>query len=206
MFVVKVVDLFSLIALEDTVRIPPEKFDKALEIVTHEELSAKYEGIVSKEMGFVVAVTNMEVSPIGRIIPGNGATYHTVSFTVLSYYPEIQEIVEGEVVEVEDFGAFVRVGPIDALLHVSQIIDDFVSYDEKQGALIAKEAGRILKQGDTVRARITVVSFAKEGSSGKIGMTMRQPFLGKIEWIRADVEKARSQLEERRKETAPKIT
>lgn len=198
--------MFSLITLEDTVRIPPEKFDKALEIVTHEELSAKYEGILSKELGFVVAVTNMEVSPIGRIIPGDGATYHTVSFTVLSYYPEVQEIVEGEVVELEDFGAFIRVGPIDALLHVSQIIDDYVSYDERRGALIAKETGRILKQGDSIRARITVVSFAKRGSSGKIGMTMRQPFLGKIEWIKEDVEKARSQLEERRKEAVAKTT
>lgn len=200
----KVVALFSLITLEDTVRIPPEKFDKALETVTHEELSVKFEGIVSKELGFVVAVTKMEVSPIGRIIPGDGATYHTVSFTILSYVPEVQEIVEGEVVEVEDFGAFIRVGPIDALLHVSQMIDDYVSYDERRGVLMAKEAGRILKQGDNIRGRITVVSLGRRGSSGKIGMTMRQPFLGKIEWIKEDVQKARQQLEERRREAMAK--
>ncbi len=192
--------MFGLITLEDTVRIPPEKFDQALDVVTHEELSGKFEGIVSTELGFVVAVTNMEVSPVGRVIPGDGATYHTVSFTLLSYYPEVQEIVEGEVVEVEDFGAFIRVGPIDALLHVSQVIDDFVSYDERRGALMAKSTGRLLAQGDTVRGRITVVSLGRGGSSGKIGMTMRQPFLGKLEWIGADVEKANQQLEERRRE------
>ena len=192
--------MFGLITLEDTVRIPPEKFDQALDVVTHEELSGKFEGIVSTELGFVVAVTNMEVSSVGRVIPGDGATYHTVSFTLLSYYPEVQEIVEGEVVEVEDFGAFIRVGPIDALLHVSQVIDDFVSYDERRGALMAKSTGRLLAQGDTVRGRITVVSLGRGGSSGKIGMTMRQPFLGKLEWIGADVEKANQQLEERRRE------
>jgi len=196
--------LFSLIVLEDTVRIPPEKFDKALEIVTHEELSGKFEGIVSNELGFVVAVTNMEVSPVGRVIPGDGATYHSVSFTLLSYSPEVQEIVEGEVVEVEDFGAFIRVGPIDALLHVSQVIDDFVSYDERRGTLMAKNTGRLLQQGDTIRGRITVVSLGRGGSSGKIGMTMRQPFLGKIEWIAEDAEAARKQLEERRKEALAK--
>jgi DNA-directed RNA polymerase subunit E' len=196
--------LFSLITIEDTVRIPPQKFDKALELVTHEELSGKFEGIVNNELGFVVAVTNMEVSSIGRVIPGDGATYHTVSFTLLSYYPEVQEIVEGEVVEVEDFGAFIRVGPIDALLHVSQVIDDFVSYDERRGTLMAKSTGRLLKQGDTIRGRITVVSLGRGGSSGKIGMTMRQPFLGKIEWIKEDVEKARQQLEERRREVLAK--
>jgi len=193
-----------LIVLEDTVRIPPEKFDKALEIVTHEELSGKFEGIVSNELGFVVAVTNMEVSPVGRVIPGDGATYHSVSFTLLSYSPEVQEIVEGEVVEVEDFGAFIRVGPIDALLHVSQVIDDFVSYDERRGTLMAKNTGRLLQQGDTIRGRITVVSLGRGGSSGKIGMTMRQPFLGKIEWIAEDAEVARKQLEERRKEALAK--
>lgn len=196
--------MFSLITLEDTVRIPPAKFDKALEIVTHEELSGKFEGIVNNELGFVVAVTNMEVSPVGRVIPGDGATYHTVSFTLLSYHPEVQEIVEGEVVEVEDFGAFIRVGPIDALLHVSQVIDDFVSYDERRGTLMAKSTGRLLKQGDTIRGRITVVSLGRGGSSGKIGMTMRQPFLGKIDWIKEDVETARQQLEERRKEVLAK--
>lgn len=196
--------MFSLIVLEDTVRIPPEKFDKALEIVTHEELSGKFEGIVSNELGFVVAVTNMEVSPVGRVIPGDGATYHSVSFTLLSYSPEVQEIVEGEVVEVEDFGAFIRVGPIDALLHVSQVIDDFVSYDERRGTLMAKNTGRLLQQGDTIRGRITVVSLGRGGSSGKIGMTMRQPFLGKIEWIAEDAETARKQLEERRKEALAK--
>lgn len=196
--------MFSLIVLEDTVRIPPEKFDKALEIVTHEELSGKFEGIVNNELGFVVAVTNMEVSPVGRVIPGDGATYHSVSFTLLSYSPEVQEIVEGEVVEVEDFGAFIRVGPIDALLHVSQVIDDFVSYDERRGTLMAKNTGRLLQQGDTIRGRITVVSLGRGGSSGKIGMTMRQPFLGKIEWIAEDAEAARKQLEERRKEALAK--
>ncbi len=196
--------MFSLIVLEDTVRIPPEKFDKALEIVTHEELSGKFEGIVSNELGFVVAVTNMEVSPVGRVIPGDGATYHSVSFTLLFYSPEVQEIVEGEVVEVEDFGAFIRVGPIDALLHVSQVIDDFVSYDERRGTLMAKNTGRLLQQGDTIRGRITVVSLGRGGSSGKIDMTMRQPFLGKIEWIAEDAEAARKQLEERRKEALAK--
>ena len=42
-----------------------------------------------------------------------------------------------------------------------------------------------------VRARITVVSLGRGSSSGKIGMTMRQPFLGKVEWIDSDVKKSR---------------
>jgi DNA-directed RNA polymerase subunit E' len=127
-------------------------------------------------------------------MPALSVKYHAVSFTLLSYYPEIQEVVEGEVVEVEDFGAFVRMGPIDALIHVSQLIDDYVSFDERQGVLIAKETRRTLRGGDIVRARITAVSLVKRGSSGKVGMTMRQPFLGKLEWIMEDVKKAHTPL------------
>jgi DNA-directed RNA polymerase subunit E' len=71
---------------------------------------------------------------------------------------------------------------------------------------MAKNTGRLLKQGDTLRGRITVVSLGRGGSSGKIGMTMRQPFLGKIDWIKEDVEKSRQQLEERRREALAKAT
>jgi DNA-directed RNA polymerase subunit E' len=183
--------MFTLITVEDVVRIPPTRFNQDIRSATCEELKAKYEGIVSKEYGFVISVVDVNVNPVGKIIPGDGATYHTVTFTLLSYLPEVQEIVEGEVVEVEDFGIFVRIGPFDALLHVSQVIDDFVSYDERQSALVAKESGRIVKQGDIVRARVTVVSLAK-GEAGKVGLTMRQPFLGKLEWIDEDLKKLKA--------------
>ncbi len=126
------------------------------------------------------------MSPIGKIIPGDGATFHKVNFSLLTFYPVIQEIVEGDVVEIADFGAFVRIGPVDALLHVSQLMDDYISYDEKQGVLLGKETKRKLGSGDQVRVRITAVSLGRAGSSGKIGVTARQPFLGKLDWIKLD--------------------
>jgi DNA-directed RNA polymerase subunit E' len=189
--------LFKLITLEDTIRIPPETFGNPLEAVGHQQVRAKYEGIVDEELGYVIAVVNVEVNPIGKIIPGDGATYHKVTFSLLTFYPKIQEVVEGEVVEVADFGAFVRIGPIDALLHVSQLMDDFISYDEKQGVLLGKETRRKLVSGDQVRVRITAVSLGKAGSSGKIGVTARQPFLGKLEWVEQDVQKIKEAPEKK---------
>ena len=190
--------MFKVITAEDTARIPPAKFGNPLDQVALDQMKAKYEGVVGEDLGYVVAVIDIKVDPVGKIIPGDGSTYHRVIFTLLTYYPEIQEIVEGEVVEIEDFGAFVRVGPIDALLHISQIIDDFVSYDERQATLLARETKRTLRQGDRVRARITAVSFARGGISGKIGITMRQPFLGKLEWIEGDVKRLREGAQPRR--------
>jgi DNA-directed RNA polymerase subunit E' len=180
--------LFKLVTLEDTIRIPPETFGNPLEAVGHQQVKAKYEGVVDEELGYVIAVTDVKANPIGKIIPGDGATYHKVTFSLLTFYPKVQEIVEGEVVEIADFGAFVRIGPIDALLHVSQLMDDFISYDEKQGVLLGKETKRKLVSGDQVRVRITAVSLGRAGSSGKIGVTARQPFLGKLDWIEQEVQ------------------
>jgi DNA-directed RNA polymerase subunit E' len=66
--------MFKLITLQDTIRIPPETFGKPLEKVGREQVKQKYEGIVDEEFGYVIAVTGLQVSPIGKIIPGDGAT------------------------------------------------------------------------------------------------------------------------------------
>lgn len=181
--------LFKLVTLEDTIRIPPKKFGEAIDTVGYEQLKTKYEGMVDEELGYVIAVTKIKVDPFGKIIPGDGATFHKVEFSLLAFFPKIQEIVEGEVVEIADFGAFIRIGPVDALLHVSQLMDDYISHDERQGVLMGKETKRKLTTGDRVRVRITAVSLGRGGGSGKIGVTARQPFLGKIEWIGKEVRK-----------------
>ncbi|MFQ6054245.1 MAG: DNA-directed RNA polymerase, partial [Candidatus Bathyarchaeia archaeon] len=187
---------FNLITLKDTIRIAPPQFGKPLEEAALEELRDKYEGLVDEELGYVISVIDLKVNPFGRIIAGDGGTHHPVTFSILTFYPQLQEVVEGEVVEVADFGTFIRIGPVDALLHVSQLMDDFISYDEKQGILMGKETGRTIKRGDVFRVRIVAVSFPRGRSSGKIGVTARQPFLGKIEWIEGEVKELRAGREE----------
>lgn len=197
--------MFKLVTLEDTVRIPPEEFGKPIKAVGYEQLKARYEGMIDKELGYVVAVANIRIEDIGKIIPGDGATYHKAEFSLLTFYPKIQEVIEGEVVEIASFGAFIRVGPIDALLHVSQLMNDYISYDEKQGILMGKETRRKLVTGDHVRVRVTAISLGHGRSSGKIGVTARQPFLGKIGWIKTDLEKMKSaEVEKQKKPEKPR--
>ncbi|MFB0503083.1 MAG: DNA-directed RNA polymerase [Candidatus Bathyarchaeia archaeon] len=191
---------FNLITLEDTIRIPPGRFGDPLEKVGYDQLKMKYEGMVDEDLGYVIAVTDIAVSPIGKILPGDGATHHKVTFSLLTFYPNMQEVVEGEVVEVAEFGVFVRIGPIDALLHMSQMLDDFISYDERQGVLMGKETKRRVAAGDRMRVRITAVSLGRGGGSGKIGVTARQPFLGKMEWIEKDVARVKGVGEEEESE------
>lgn len=181
--------MFNLITLRDIVRITPKQFNLSLKEAAVNELRAKYEGLVDENLGYIISVVDAEVNPVGRILPGDGGTHHQVAFTILTFLPQIQEVVEGEIIEVADFGAFLRIGPVDALLHVSQLMDDFISYDEKQGILLGKQTGRTIFKGDIFRVRIIAVSFPKGKSSGKIGVTARQPFLGKIEWIEKEISK-----------------
>ena len=188
--------MFNKITMTDTIRIDPTRFGQSLEDAAFEELKGKYEGLVDEELGYVISVVNLQVNPVGRIIPGDGGTHHPVTFAILTFYPELQEVMEGEVVEVADFGTFLRIGPVDALLHVSQLMDDFISYDEKQGVLLGRESGRTIQRGDLFRVRIVAVSFPRGRSSGKIGVTARQPFLGKLEWIDDENKENQPQQEE----------
>ena len=188
--------MFNKITLRDTIRIDPTRFGHPLEDAAFEELRGKYEGLVDEELGYVISVIDIDVNPVGRILPGDGGTHHPVIFTILTFFPELQEVIEGEVVEVADFGTFLRIGPVDALLHVSQLMDDFISYDERQGILLGRESGRTISRGDTFRVRIVAVSFPKGRSSGKIGVTARQPYLGKTEWIIEEVSEIAKPVEE----------
>ncbi|MCX8204120.1 MAG: DNA-directed RNA polymerase [Candidatus Nezhaarchaeota archaeon] len=184
--------MYYLVEVSDVVRIPPEKFRGPLGKVAMEILRESYEGTLNKAYGGVLAVVDVKTSRIGRLVHGDGATYHRAVVTLLTYKPLEQEVVEAEVTEVTSFGSFLRLGPLEGLVHVSQIADDFISYDGKRGALICKKTRRVLQKGDVVRARVVSVSLSGGSFRGcKVGLTMRQPFLGKIEWIEEDVEKSK---------------
>ncbi|MBD3216146.1 MAG: DNA-directed RNA polymerase [Candidatus Lokiarchaeota archaeon] len=187
MLFIGVKQLFKLITLEAKVEIPPFLFSQPKEVSARLILSEDYEGIITKQYGFIIAVVDVLSVSTGQIIPGNANTFHEVEFTILTFRPTVSEIVEGEVVEIVDFGAFIRLGPLDGLVHVSQITDDYISYEQVGNRFIGKETGKILEVGDGIRAKVIAVSLGG-GRSGKLGLSMRSPYLGKDEWIEQDIE------------------
>ena len=187
--------MFQIVKLRDVVRVPPEKFREPLKEVAESVLKLRYESTLTPEQGYIIMVTDVDVEPVGKMVHGDGGIYHRAVFSVLSFVPKLQEIVEGEVVEITEFGAFVRIGPADALLHVSQIMDDYISSDLKQGMILGSNTGRKLKVGSRVRVRITAISLSRGISLGKIGVTCRQPFLGALEWIQEDLTKTSTKRE-----------
>ncbi|MGA9838813.1 MAG: DNA-directed RNA polymerase [Thermoplasmata archaeon] len=168
----------------DVVRIPPERLGPELANVLTELAQQQFEGKLVD--GQNLAVTIRDVKPLGEghIIHGDGGVYQEVEYQALLFRPEIQEVVEGSVVEIRKFGAFVRFGPLDGLLHVSQIMDDRVNIDEHNQRLVGVETKKDLKVGYKVRARVVSLSLSEiSPRDSRIGLTMRQPALGRLEWI-----------------------
>ncbi len=185
--------MFSISTLVDVVRIPPNLFGTTLKKAARNILKEKYESMINADLGYIIMIMNTDVDEMGKMIAGDGGTFHRVEFDALTFYPKLQEIVQGEIVDITDFGAFVRIGPTDALLHLSQVMDDYLKSDVKSGMIIANQSGRTLKVGSTLRARITAVSLGKAATMGKIGITCRQPCLGADEWIAEEIKKTGSE-------------
>jgi len=183
--------VFKILSVRDEARVPPTKFGMEMNDAIKQSLQEQIEGKLDPDIGVFLAVTEILSIGEGKILPEDGAIYYPAEFKVLSYSPEMNEIVMGEVVDVTEFGAFTRIGPIDALIHVSQVMDDKISYNSKSAVFIGKKTGKKLEEGDLVRGRVVGLSLGKGGRS-KVALTMRQPSLGAIDWIEKDKKKKRT--------------
>jgi DNA-directed RNA polymerase subunit E' len=173
--------MYQVTTVKDTIRVVPNRFGENLDEVVLEICRETFEGTISKDLGLTIVVMDLvEIGP-GRLVPGDGAAFFDVTFTTLNYLPEDREFIIGDVVEVTDFGVFLRLGCVDALCHVSQVADDFYSYSSKEGALLGRESGKRISVGDRVRARIIAVTIGK--SQIRVGVTMRQAGLGVEDWV-----------------------
>lgn len=179
--------MYRIITVEDRIRVPPEKLGKDVKKAVKLAISDQMEGVVDSRLGVVLSVTSIDKVGEGEILPGDPGVYYNCEFKLLSFKPEPQELVNGEVIDNTEFGAFVRIGAMDGLIHISQLMDDFVSFDGKSSIFLGKESRRTLKEGDLVRARVISVSLGKE--ENKLGLTMRQPMLGALQWIEEEKRK-----------------
>ncbi|MBW3582832.1 MAG: DNA-directed RNA polymerase [Euryarchaeota archaeon] len=195
--------MYRIVEMTDTVRIPPDKMGGEMKKVLEELVHESFEGRMTKTHGITVLTTDVEPLDEGTIIHGDGAIYQRVKFNALVFRPDVQEIVHGIVCEVVEFGCFVHIGPLDALVHMSQIMNDYVSVDLVNERLTGKETKRALEVGDDVRARIVTASLNElSPRESKIGLTMRQPALGKEEWLEEDRKRRREGKTEAPEEAA----
>ncbi len=176
--------MYGLVQLDDTVRVPPERFGDDLGDAVNEIVQQTFEGTIRRKYGLILVVDNIKAIGEGIVIHGDGGMYQKVKFDALIFNPIMQEVIDAVVCEIVEFGAFCHIGPLDALIHMSQIMNDYVDVDAENERIIGKENKRTLKVGDSVRARIVAISLNELAArESKIGLTMRQPALGSHEWI-----------------------
>lgn len=190
--------MYLIVESEEVIRIPPNKIGDKYEETAKEEAIKKLEskiGILDRSLVrdvndrkyVVIMVLDASLDGEGYLVHGDGGVYQPVKVKSLAYQPTLQEVIEGEVTDITKIGAFVRIGPLEALLHVSQIMDDRLEIDLDNKKLIGKETKKDLKVGDVIRTRIVSISLSDMLSKGaKIGLTMRQNFLGKLSWFKGE--------------------
>jgi len=182
-------NMYRILTIKTKIKVPPTKFGMPLKQAIKESIAEQYENVLDKNFGMGLCVVKVDEIGEGKIFAGDPSVHYPVTFDLLVFKPELHEILVGDVIDNTEFGAFVRLGPMDGLVHVSQLLNDYVSYDEKNAAFTGKETKKTLKEGDPARVRVISISMAP-GKENKIGLTMRQPNLGAIAWI--DEEKRRA--------------
>lgn len=198
--------MFYVVEVEDYVRVEPKLFGLKTSDAVAKQLQETYSNYHDKEIGEVVGVISVLEVGDGIIIPGDGAAYYNSKFKLIVWKPELQELVFGIIDEITNFGAFINLGVMKGMIHISQTMDDYVSFSTS-GTLLGKDSKKTLKKGDTCLARVVALSY--KGEMPKIGLTMRQPGLGKLDWIKEEKKKskagAKKVLAKEAEETKPKL-
>ena len=172
--------MFYIVEVEDYVRVEPKLFGLKTSDAVAKQLQETYTNYHDKEIGEVIGIISVLEVGNGIIIPGDGAAYYNSKFKLIVWKPEMQELVYGLTEEITNFGAFINLGIMKGVIHISQTMDDYVTFSTT-GTLLGKDSKKVLKKRDPCLARIVAVSY--KGDQPKIGLTMRQPGLGKLDWI-----------------------
>ena len=186
--------MYKRVRLKDTIEVPPAELDNVTPELVKRLLQDKLEGRMDEQVGSVVSVVDVHDVGEGAVLPNRPGVYYEAEFDAVTFDPQMQEVVDGTIVEVVQFGAFVGIGPVDGLLHVSQISDEYLAYDGENQQLASRDSNRTLTVGDEVRARIVTKSIDERNPrESKIGLTAKQVGLGKHGWLKEEREKRQAQ-------------
>ncbi len=187
--------MYILLEDEYVIRVPPELLNDNYSDAVAEASKSTLEGKLvdiqegQKNIGksYIVSVNSIEMKGEGTIVHGDCGVYKSIKYSALAYFPKMHEVVDGIVVAVQKFGAFIKFGPFEGLLHISQIMDDAINIDMENQRIVGKDSKMELKVGDKIRVRIVALNLSSASlSDSKIGFTAKQPGLGKLEWMKKE--------------------
>src|SRR3989338_11244286 len=98
--------MFYEVELKGHIRVPPSSFNMDVEDAVLQQVNLSFKDLISKDFGIVIAVSEIVEIREGIIIPGDGAAYYDTTFKLYTFKPEVQEVIIGNISQIEDFGAF----------------------------------------------------------------------------------------------------
>ncbi|MBN2094811.1 MAG: DNA-directed RNA polymerase [Candidatus Aenigmarchaeota archaeon] len=181
--------MFYLIDVKEKVGVEAQKIKENIRESIEESLEATH---TREENGIFLGVTEIKkVGESGDILPEKPEIYFNVEYTALFFQPVPGEILYGTVVDVAEFGPFVRIGPIDALAHISQITAEKMTYNPQQDVIASKDNKLVIQAGDMAIACVANASISKDRM--RVNLTMRADGLGLLKWL--SKEKAKKKAE-----------
>ena len=152
--------MYSIVTREDTIRIPAEYIRAGRNLVDHidELANDAFEGRFDVDENYTLLTFNHEPLGRGKIIHGDGAIYQRVRFKALLFNMENNEVVDGYASEISEYGAFVRIGPMEALLHKSQILDEPINVNLGIKRIEGASSGKFLEEGSYIRSCLLYTS------------------------------------------------
>jgi DNA-directed RNA polymerase subunit E' len=180
--------MFYKTVISDHIRVAPALFGQDVQSALLKMIKERYEGLINKNLGVVIDIVKVNSFTEGVIIPGDGAAYYYTEFEILNFKPEMHEVLIGKIRDIAEFGIFVNFGAMEGMIHISQAMDDYVQYNAKEKMITGKESSRQLKVGDDCRSRVIAISF-KDITNPKLGLTMRQKGLGRLDWLEEEPKK-----------------
>jgi DNA-directed RNA polymerase subunit E' len=179
-------NMFYRVKVNDKIRVEPSMLNMDIKKAALHIIRDEYERRVIKELGFVLLIDEVEIQGEGVVLPGDPYIYYNVTFSAVIFELNVNEVVKGPVKDIVDFGAFVSLGPVEALLHTSQIGSTKYVFDKKNKALVPQTGkGGVVKKGDVVIAKVSTVSWKHTIQDTRISLTMKRPGLTNLSWKKA---------------------
>ncbi len=172
--------MFYLLDVKEKVGIEAQKLKENVQDSIEEKLEDLH---LKEENGVFLGVVEIKkIGETGEILPEKPYIYFDVEYTSLFFQPIQNEVVDGYITEVAEFGPFVRIGPVDALVHISQITKESLTYNPEQDVITSKDSKIILKKDEPVRAIVVNSSISEDRT--RINMMMKQDELGLIKLLK----------------------
>jgi len=173
--------MFFLVQLNSNVELPPNHFHKNYRAKLIETLIKQKEGSFLGDYGYIVLVTKVHEVGKGKIRDGIAPVSFPIEYQALCFRPLKNEVVDGVVKQVEKFGFFVTVGPLQVFVSKHQIPPEYELDESVAPPVYVSKDDPSARIGDGVEVRIKLIGMRVEVSEMQAIGTIAEDYLGPLQ-------------------------